>query len=367
MSGSEDVVLIGGGVIGLSLAWELARRGRGVCVLEANSRFGREASWAGAGMLPAAPAVTTNAMDQFMAYSRALHEPWAKQLQAATDIDTGFHINGALYLARTPGERASLRAWQADCNSTGVECHWLETQDVQTLEPALAHSTLHGATRLPDEAQLRNPDHLRALVHACRSAGVKLQTNATVTSVDLKRRTVAAHERLRANQICFTAGPWSRELLEDFSWTPDIYPVRGQMILFRHPEGRRLLQHTINEGPRYLVPRQDGRVLAGSTEEEVGFVKETTPEAMEELTQFALTLAPFLADCPVERRWAGLRPAAFDGFPYLGKIPGVESVFLAAGHFRNGLNLSTGTAVLMAQLMCDESPDLPLDRFRPGR
>jgi glycine oxidase len=115
------------------------------------------------------------------------------------------------------------------------------------------------------------------------------------------------------------------------------------------------------------VPRDDGRVLAGSTEEEVGFDKSNTPEAVAELTALARELVPALAHAPVEQTWAGLRPASFDGLPYLGQIPGISNAFVAAGHFRTGLYLSTGTAVVLSELIRGERPQIDLSPFRVGR
>jgi glycine oxidase len=123
----------------------------------------------------------------------------------------------------------------------------------------------------------------------------------------------------------------------------------------------------INEGSRYLVPRDDGHVLAGSTEEEVGFDKRTTDEAIFELTEFARGVLPALADAPIERTWAGLRPGSFDGLPYLGRLPGLKNAFVAAGHFRTGLFLSPATAVVMSQLLRGQPPDIDLAAFRVGR
>ena len=137
------------------------------------------------------------------------------------------------------------------------------------------------------------------------------------------------------------------------------------MILYRCPE--KMLTHIINEGTRYMVPRKDGRLLVGSCEEEVGFDKSTTTEMLAELTALAESLVPQLRSTPVEKSWAGLRPGSFDGFPYLGPIPGLERAFVAAGHFRSGLHLSTGTAVTMGQLIRGLEPTINLDAFRVGR
>jgi glycine oxidase len=137
------------------------------------------------------------------------------------------------------------------------------------------------------------------------------------------------------------------------------------MLLLRLP--RPAFSHVINEGSRYLVPRDDGRVLVGSTEEEVGFDKRTTEEGLRELRQLACSLVPALSDASLEQSWAGLRPASFDGFPYLGRLPELVNAFVAAGHFRSGLYLSTGTAVVMRQLICSGESSIALDAFRVGR
>lgn len=365
-STAETVAIVGGGVIGLSLAWELARRERRVQVFE-RGELGREASWAGAGMLPAAPEQTQDAMEQLMAVSRKLHSRWSRELLEETGIDNELQENGALYIARTTGEQAALRAWQRDCERQSLDCQWLDGAAVRSLEPALEDAALRGACRLPGEAQLRNPRHLQALAAACRNRGVDLCTHREVAHVDLAsgRLLLRNGATIHPSQTVLTAGPWTRDLLKDHPKPPDIYPVRGQMVLFR--SDHRLLTHTINDGPRYLVPRKDGRLLAGSTEEEVGFDKRNTPAGVDALKQFAIGLLPSLQDAEVETTWAGLRPAAFDTFPYLGRLPSSDRVFVAAGHFRHGLNLSTGTAVAMAQLLCGEQPSLCLERFHVGR
>jgi glycine oxidase len=154
-------------------------------------------------------------------------------------------------------------------------------------------------------------------------------------------------------------------LLRQLGVTTGILPVRGQMVLFRGPT--RPFQRVLNEGSRYLVPRDEGYVLAGSTEEEVGFDKRTTPEATHQLKEFACELVPLLRRFQVEQTWAGLRPGTLDGFPYLGKIPGLDNTYAAAGHFRSGLQLSTGTAVVLGQLIRGERPAVDLTPFRVGR
>ncbi len=368
-----NCLIVGGGIIGLSLAWELAKRGRSVRVIDRREP-GLEASWAGAGMLP--PTTRQNAVhpfDQLRALSHELHPAWAAALTEETGLDTGFRQTGAVYMARRAGEAAALVASVDYWRDEGIVVEPLRPEALASLEPALALHAEAGAIRaaylLPQEAQLRNPWHLQALLAACRQRGVDVTADCPAQSFLVEAGLVTGVQTpqgvIQAEQYCICSGAWTRLLLEQLGISNGIEPIRGQMVLFRCP--RPPLKRIIIEGTRYLVPREDGRVLAGSTEEEVGFDTRTTEEAVADLTGFATTLAPVLADAEVEKTWAGLRPGTYDGLPYLGRAPGLENTFVAAGHFRSGLQLSPGTAVVMAQFLCDEETDVDLSPFHVGR
>jgi glycine oxidase len=368
-----DCVIVGGGVIGLSLAWELAQRGRRVRVLERGDP-GQEASWAGAGILP--PATRCGAvhpLDLLRAVSHELHPRWAAALREETGIDNGYRRTGGIYLARRPGEAAALAAAAAAWREEAIQVERLSPDSLAQLEPSLAaiarSPSFRAAYLLPDEAQLRNPRHLQALVAACLRRGVEISSGAEAVAFNVSAGRMTGvqsnSETLLARQFCICSGAWTRLLLEQLGIANGIEPVRGQMVLFRCR--RPVLKHIVNEGSRYLVPREDGRVLAGATEEEVGFDKQTTPAGIAGLVRFATELAPALAEAEVERTWAGLRPGTFDGLPYLGRIPGLENAFVAAGHFRSGLHLSPATAVEMARLLCGERNEVDLSPFHIGR
>jgi glycine oxidase len=381
----HDVLIIGGGVIGLSLAWDLARHGKSVHLIDRGSP-GREASWAGAGILPAARRDTArHPYDQLCGLASELHPQWAAELRSLTGIDTGYRRCGGIYLARTAGEGASLAAWGADQAELGVAVQRLSANEIATVEPGLAsggrgrasggrgsrraETVFHVAYLLPEEAQLRNPRHLQALVAACSAAGVEVSSDLAGGEVSIAdgQVTAIATDRgpLRARQYCFTAGAWTGQLLSPLGMAVNVLPMRGQMLLFRCDEPP--LAHILNEGSRYLVPRDDGRVLVGSTEEEVGFDKRTTAEGLADLATFARSLVPALASAPIEHSWAGLRPASLDGLPYLGPLPGLANAFVASGHFRSGLYLSPATAVVMSQLMRAQSTTIDLAPFRVTR
>ncbi|MDX1943851.1 MAG: glycine oxidase ThiO [Pirellulaceae bacterium] len=370
----HDVLLIGGGVVGLSLAWDLARHGQRVRVID-QSQPGREASWAGAGILP--PAGTrhlSHPYEQLATLACELHPRWSADLLAATGIDNGYRLCGGLYLARTTGEAAALAAWAATQADDGLEVRRLSAAELAQLEPALAAD--HEAARqtaarylLPGEAQLRNPRHLKALLAACGQAGVEITPDVTSLAFRVESgRLAELHSSigpLAAQQYCLTAGAWTGELLKQLGIAVGILPIRGQMLLFRTE--RPLLTRIVNVGSRYLVPRDDGHLLVGSTEEEVGFDKRNTAEGLADLTDFARRLVPALADAPLVRSWAGLRPGSLDGFPFLGRIPGLANAFVAAGHFRHGLYLSPATAMVMSQLMRGETPAIDLAPLAIGR
>jgi glycine oxidase len=382
----HDVLIIGGGVIGLSLAWELAHRGKSVQVID-QSEPGREASWAGAGILPAAVRrPEQHPYEQLYGLACELHPQWAEQLHATTGIDTGYRRSGGLYLARTAGEAAALTAWAAAQREEGIEVQRLTAEQVAEMEPGLhvggqvqsakysVLSTQYSVAGtcasyfVPAEAQLRNPRHLRALIQACTNLGVTIQPHTSAEPIAAQggvSELRASAGPLRARQYCFTAGAWTGPLLSRLGIATGIVPIRGQMALFRCTSPP--VQRIINLGSRYLVPRDDGRLLAGSTEEEAGFDKRTTDESIAELVAFARSLIPALADAQLEKTWAGLRPGSFDGLPYLGRLPGLSNAFVAAGHFRSGLFLSPATAVVMAQLLCGEQPAVDLAPFRVGR
>jgi len=249
----------------------------------------------------------------------------------------------------------------------------ISADDLAKLEPALAPlvqtGQLKAAYELPDEAQLRNPHHLQALIVACRQRGVEVTGDVEANRFEVARdKLVRVHTNkgaIEAAKFCITSGPWTHALLRQLDLETGIMPIRGQMVLFRCPH--RPFQRVINEGLRYLVPRDDGRVLVGSTEEEVGFDKSTTVESIDELTNFACDLVYPLREAQIEATWAGLRPGSFDGFPYIGLVPGLENGFVAAGHFRSGLYLSTGTAVVAGQLIRGERPQIDLSPFHAGR
>ncbi len=195
-------------------------------------------------------------------------------------------------------------------------------------------------------------------MYAGQAIRLKVGENRIV-SVEVDGRMVAA------DVVCIAAGAWSGELLKPLNLQLPTTPVRGQMILYRLPQPA--IKFVINEGPRYIVPRDDGHVLVGSTMEEVGFDDSTAQPALEELQSFAESLLPSLAASPPIASWAGLRPASFDGLPYLGRLPGLDNGFVATGLFRIGFQASPAAALAIADLLANRPLSVELSQFRPNR
>ncbi|MBD3673418.1 MAG: glycine oxidase ThiO [Planctomycetaceae bacterium] len=358
---STDVVIAGGGVIGLSLARKLARAGRSVTLIE-RQQLGQEASWAGAGILPPGNlSGATAPFDRLRALSVQMWPQLSRHLFEETGLDNGFWDCGGLTVSL--GETLS-EPYRREWSEEGVELEELDGAGLRRYESELSTEISEGF-RLPGLCQVRNPWHLQTLAEACRKAGVVLRENEPVRSFQQDGGRITSVEtdrgKIEADQFCVTAGAWTSKLLQDAGYTLSIVPIRGQIVLYKTDTP--VIRHVIEVGKRYLVPRDDGRLLVGSTEEEAGFEKVTTEESLAELQRFAVELVPALGSATVEKTWAGLRPMSQTGSPFLGLLPGMDNLFVAAGHFRAGLQTSPATGLVMKQLMCGEPTALDLDGF----
>lgn len=365
-----DVLIIGGGVIGLSTAYFLAREGVPVTVLDKGD-FGQESSWAGAGILSGGnPKRARSPMGQLRAHSLALFPEISTELRERTGIDNGYLRCGGIELRRSSDalEKQRVENLMREERGEGLHCEVLDAAQLRELEPAL-HPDLPGAVHFPEIGQVRNPRHLKALLAGCAALGVRLRPGCPVHGVERSGERITAvltpDGPLAAARFLITAGAWSDLLTQLVGCRTSIRPIRGQIALLSAQPP--VLRRVIQAGDHYLVPRPDGRVLVGSTEEDVGFDKRTTAEAIHGLLAFALQLAPGLAQAPVERCWAGLRPGSPDGRPFLGPVPGCANLFVAAGHYRSGLMLSPGTALVMMELLLGRTPTVPLEAFRLDR
>jgi glycine oxidase len=364
-----EVIIVGGGVIGLSLAWELARRGVVPDVFDMKE-IGKAASWAGAGLVPPphrAPDLTDPTC-LLRARSADLYPQWSEALREETGIDNGFRVSGGIDVALHPREEPALQSMTGRWRKQGIRFELIDDIRSAELEPELTHSFTR-AYYLPERAQVRNPWHLRALENACRRRGARFHTDQPICGLITQGQTVkgiktSAGEHL-ADSVVVTAGAWSEGLLDQLGVKMPTRPIKGQMLLLN--PGKKLLARIIEHEKCYLVPRDEGLVLAGATEELVGFDESLTTDARSLLWNEAVRLVPALSESQIVKQWCGFRPGSKDSRPYLGKVPGFASLYVATGHQRAGLSLSPATAEVMADLITGVESRISLEGYRIDR
>jgi glycine oxidase len=360
-----DILIVGGGVIGLTTAYYLSKKGLTVKVLD-RGVLGAEASWSGAGIIPpgklhpeAAP------MDQLRAISAEQYPTLSQELKEITGVENGYHVCGGVEFLEE-FEAPLADGWRRE----GIEVEALDASTFQQRFPGVNRIT-DRSCYLPEMAQVRNPWHLKALISACIVKRVQVRPKLGFTMFKAEEDQIVGvrltnWETLSADRYLIAAGAWSGQLLADLGVTVHVRPVRGQMVLFHLPE--RPFEPILLHGKCYIVPRQDGRVLVGATEEhDAGFSKLPTEEGVRGLVQFAERLCPTLEHAEIETTWAGLRPHTIDGLPYMGRVPGYRNLFIATGHFRSGIQLSPATAQVMTEMICSEVPSIPMESFSLNR
>src|SRR5262245_17270047 len=370
-----DILILGGGAVGLSLAYELAGQGLRVQVID-RGQLGQEASWAGAGILPASTfRMKAPPVEWLRGFSSQLHAEWSARLREETGIDNGFVRCGAIHLAQNDAASEELLATCGRWRREGLSAKWLHAADLDRAEPELAGAydrcSLQGAAFIAEEVQIRNPRHLQALLVACQKRGADILPGIEACDFTLQGSRVTEVQTsagpIAADQVIVATGAWTKGVAARLGFQVAVKPMRGQIVLLN--ARRSIIRHiiTTSDHAHYLVARSDGRILVGTTMEDAGFDRRNTAEAIADMLSFAGNLAPALRSATVETSWCGFRPASADGLPYLGAVPGVENAWIAAGHFRHGLWLSTGTAVVISRLVRGESPGVDLTPFRPDR
>ena len=366
MFNKPDFLILGGGVIGLSIAYHLSRQGATVTVLDAGEPG--QASSAAAGML--APLAETGAPGPFL--DLALDS--LRRCPAFVDIlreDSGAGLSiqgpGMLRVARTDAEEDALcraLAWQS---TLGLPLHRLSETDARRLEPGLGEG-VQAAVLSPLEKQIEPRRLLAALTDACRWWDVQIVSHHPATGLETAGSradaVLSGTTRHTFGTLVLAAGAWNRALGQKLGFDIPVSPLRGQ-ILALGPQPAAPFSHTLYTHGAYLVPRADGRIVAGATEEWAGFAAETDDAAIAGLRAEASTLVPALTDWPLHSAWAGLRPVSADGLPLLGRVPGWNNVHVATGHGRNGILLSPITGALMADHLLHDAP-LPA-AFDPAR
>src|SRR5712692_4972071 len=365
MADSVDVVVVGGGIIGLAVAREAALAGLRVVLLE-KGRPGCEASSAAAGMLsPQADAERTDPLLSLCLASRDLYPEFAGRVASESGVDPCLADHGTIIVARDRAEADRLRRMQVFQRAAGLTAELLDAGDALRLEPSLSETTT-AALFLPRDPSIDNVLLVRALAVAAERAGARLRLGTAVTRLLVDRSRIvgveAGGERFHGASIVLAAGAWTGLIEGDGVAPVASHPVRGQMKSVRASAPR----HVVVGGDCYLVPRRDGRLLIGSTMERVGFDRRVTPDAIAALTAAACDLVPGLRQAPRLETWAGLRPATDDDSPAIGfgALPGLLYAF---GHLRNGILLAPITARIVVHLLRGEDPEVDLSAFNPLR
>ena len=365
----KEVLIIGGGVIGLSIARELHKKGvKKITILE-RGVIGKEASFAAAGML--APNAETEKSDDFFIFcneSNALYPNFAAELYDETGVDIELDKSGTLYLALTENDSAEILKrfkWQ---KKAGLAVEHLSARETTQIEPFISPD-VRESLFFPNDWQVENRRLLYALQKYAQLNEIEIRENTEVENLLTENGKIVgaenATEKIFAEKTVIATGAWTSLIKTNGFTMPQVKPIRGQIIALQ--TAKRLFEKVIYTPRGYLVPRRDGRILIGATVEDAGFDKSFTESGEFFLRENALEIAPSLINLEISEKWTGLRPFAADGLPILGSFPPVENFFLATAHYRNGILLAPLTAKIMADKIAANVESKYLDFFSPLR
>jgi glycine oxidase len=359
-----DVIIVGGGIIGLSLSLAFRKRGAQVLVVD-RGEPGHEASYAAGGMLVDCPLETLPALQPLASASVRMYSDFVRELEVESGMKVGLRSEGTILF---PSPEHLQHPYFPKLRDAG-----LTPADLERLEPALGKAA--SGDRPPAFYLNEHSIDPRALTAAAlktaKNRGVDFSSGDAVTAVNLSDGQVSgvttAKTSFLTSKVVNCAGAWSGQISRG-QFNPHAFPtrpVKGQMLYVVMP-ARTLLTHVIRSPQVYLIPRNDGRLLVGTTVEEAGFDKRTDPETIQRLYRAAVALVPKLRDSRILEDWAGLRPGTPDGLPILGATA-TPGYYVATGHYRDGIMLAPVTAQIMTQVIEGHAPEQDLTAFSPAR
>jgi len=361
-----EVLIVGAGVVGCAVAWRLQQAGVRCTVLE-RSIPGAEASSAAGGILaPQAEADGPGPFLELCLASRALYPAFVRELREVSDVDVAFRPCGVLAVRFDDVGVEEVRrriGWQ---RARGLEASWLDASATRALEPELSPE-IHGAAHFPGDAVVDNRLLVSALTIAAVRTGARFVTTQVHALVERGGRVVGVatdQGELGGDAVVVAAGAWTALVPGALGSPGAVRPARGQMVMVRNRVP--ICRHVVFGAHGYAVPRTDGRLLLGSTVEFAGFEKQVTAGGLAAVLGEGLRLFPGLVGAPVVETWAGFRPHTPDGLPVLGPAP-QPGLFLASGHFRNGILLTPITAALVTETILGRPVSLDLTPFRVDR
>lgn len=352
-----DCIVVGGGVIGLLTARQLFLEGVDVLLIE-KGQLGGESSWAGGGIVsPLYPWRYDDSVNVLAERSKKIYPVLTKKLFEETGQDCELICSGLFTVTDNQREISDwARRWSVDASYIS------DTDSIHAIEDKVGEVVDRGIW-MPDIMQVRNPKLVNAFKASCRFLSLPYKEHTAVEEIVIKDNKVCGvrtrQETILADKVIIASGAWSAQFSAIES-SVDVVPVKGQMIMYKgEPD---LVKRIVLSEGHYIIPRKDGRILAGSTLEKIGFDKTISTDALAELHQAATELIPLLEDLEVERQWAGLRPGTAKGIPYICQHDEVENLYVHAGHFRNGIVLGAASAELMTDIIlgrttqCDVRP-----------
>ncbi len=357
---NQRILIIGGGVIGLGIGWQLAKAGAAVTIHE-RGQTGRGASWAAAGMLGPIAEAHSDELDLLKLSNQSLarYPEWVNELETEAEMPIGYRAEGTLIIGIQPDDAYQLRHTYDLQQDLGLNVEWLSGEEARKIEGALS-PYVTAAIRCETDHQVDNRLMAQALQRAYQGRGGVLHQNSTIERIVIENGVVTGvqtQDGFQGTDVCIlAAGCWSGQIngLPD-AIIPPVRPVKGQMLALRMREDI-MIENVIRTVkarypmPVYLVPRSDGRLIVGATTEELGFDTDLTVGGVYELLHGACEAVPGIYELPLIETWTGLRPGSTDNAPILGKTP-VENLIYATGHYRNGILLTPITAYEIAKLI----------------
>lgn len=367
---SSPLIIIGGGVIGLATAYELAKRDKQVLILE-KGECGGQATGAAAGMLAPYSEIGEDPDDFFTMCHKSLqmYPAWQEELKSISKENFEYNTNGSLHVAFHEADDLALETRQSWQKHWQVESEIIRGKDLNKIEPNLTDDVL-SAMYYPGEHHIYAPDYVAALQVACRKLGVQLIEGAgEVTFSEIREDgVVLATEQkgdFTADECIVCNGAWTSFFEQDLHVRLPIFPIRGQICAYK--QGAEQIQHMIFSSQGYIVSKAIGSIVCGASEDIAGYDTSVTEKGIGRLIKWSGRLFPFIESKEPFHRWAGLRPATQDGYPLIGRLPHYPNIIISSGHYRNGILLSPINAKIVADIVEDKKTSVNIEAFNPMR